>query len=67
MRSLRLSAAMGVPGPYSVVDVDRGDVLLDGRSVAWRAIYLALGTTGLFCRTHPARVYPKRRSHCWRC
>jgi hypothetical protein len=35
----------GIPGPYSVVDVDRGDVLFDVAALA-SGRYLALGTTG---------------------
>jgi hypothetical protein len=35
----------GVPGPYSVVDVDRGDVLFDIAALP-SGRYLALGTTG---------------------
>ena len=35
----------GAPGPYSVVDVDRGDVLFDVAPLP-SGRYLALGTTG---------------------
>jgi hypothetical protein len=35
----------GTPGPYSVVDVDRGDVLFDVAALP-SGRYLALGTTG---------------------
>jgi len=35
----------GTPGPYSVVDVDRGDVLFDIAALP-SGRYLALGTTG---------------------
>jgi len=35
----------GAPGPYSVVDVDRGDVLFDAAALP-DGRYLALGTTG---------------------
>jgi hypothetical protein len=35
----------GTPGPYSVVDVDRGDVLFDVAALS-NGRYLALGTTG---------------------
>ena len=35
----------GTPGPYSVVDVDRGDALFDVAALA-SGRYLALGTTG---------------------
>jgi hypothetical protein len=35
----------GTPGPYSVVDVDRGDVVFDVAALA-SGRYLALGTTG---------------------
>src|SRR6185312_16932202 len=35
----------GTPGPYSVVDVDRGDVLFDISALS-SGRYLALGTTG---------------------
>jgi len=64
MRSLRCRPRWR-SRPYSVVDVDRGDVLFRCRSVACGR-YLALGTTAI-CKNPSARVYPKRRSHCWRC
>jgi hypothetical protein len=35
----------GTPGPYSVVDIDRGDVLFDAATLP-DGRYLALGTTG---------------------
>jgi hypothetical protein len=35
----------GTPGPYSVVDIDRGDVLFDVAALS-SGRYLALGTTG---------------------
>jgi len=55
----------GTPGPYSVVDVDRGDVLFDVAALP-SGQYLALVPRAMY-RIHPARVYPKLRSHCWYC
>ncbi len=45
----------GTPGPYSVVDVDRGDVLFDISALP-SGRYLALGTTG-YVRTPFGREY----------
>ncbi|HWR13413.1 MAG TPA: hypothetical protein VN577_01190 [Terriglobales bacterium] len=40
-----LVASDGTPGPYNIIDVDRGDVLFDVAALSSNR-YLALGTTG---------------------
>jgi hypothetical protein len=53
----------GTPGPYNVVNVDRGDVLFDVGHCRvgdiWRWALLVM------YRIRAARVYRKLRSHCW--